>query len=80
MKEITTHFAKTHLSSLLKEVQQGEMVIILHGKVPVAKLTAVSPRRAKGRPKPGVVTSSPVTCAADAFLPLKDEELKEWGL
>lgn len=80
MKEITTHFAKTHLSNLLKEVQKGETVIILRGKVPAGKLTAVSPRPAKRHPKPGVITSASVMCTADAFTPLNDEELKEWGL
>lgn len=80
MKEITTHFAKTHLSRLLKEAQQGETIIILHGKIPVGKLTAASPQYAKCRPKPGTATSAAVTCSADAFTPLNEQELKEWGL
>lgn len=80
MKAITTHFAKTHLSRLLKEVQAGETIIILQGKTPVGKLTSALPVSAKRRPKPGVATSTGVRCAADAFLPLSDAELKEWGL
>lgn len=38
MKEITTHYAKTHLSEILREVRDGETVIILQGGTPVGKL------------------------------------------
>lgn len=79
MKTATTHQAKTHLSQLIREVQAGETVIILSGKTPVARLTAYEdvPR---SRPRVGTVTSEPVSYAPDAFEPLSDEELKEWGL
>ena len=80
MKTATTHYAKTHLSRLLKEVQGGETVVILHGTVPVGKLTAVDANAEEGRPKTGTVTSTPVGCSDDAFAPLSDEQLKEWGL
>ncbi len=79
MKTITTHYAKTHLSRLLKEVQQGEEVIILNGQTPVGRLVAVAPSTSR-RPAVGTVTSNPVTCAEDAFAPLDDAALKEWGL
>lgn len=79
MKTATTHEAKTHLSRLIREVQNGETVVILSGKTPVAKLTAVSdvPR---GRPRVGTVTSGPVSNAPDAFAPMTSAELDEWGL
>ena len=78
MKTTTTHKAKTHLSRMLKEVQQGETIIILSGKTPVAKLTAIEPSRTH-RPEVGSRTSGPVSYAPDAFDPMTDEELAEWG-
>jgi len=79
MKTVTTHSAKTHLSRLLKEVQNGETVIILHGADPVAQLTSAG-RRKRMRPDVGVVTSEPVTYSEGTFAPLSEEALKEWGL
>ncbi len=44
-KEIGAFQAKTHLSSLLGEVEQGQRIVITrHGK-PVAELTPVTPRK-----------------------------------
>lgn len=79
MKTTTTHQAKTHLSRLLKEVQAGETIVILNGNVPVAKLTAIEPAD-KTRPTVGTRTSEPVTYTDDAFQPLADAALAEWGL
>ena len=79
MKEVTTHFAKTHLSRLLKEVQEGETVIILQGKIPVGQLTGVSPKGFR-RPKVGLLSSAPVILSEDAFAPMSDRELEELGL
>ncbi len=80
MKEVTTHCAKTHLSKLLKEVQKGEPIVILHGSTPVGMLTAMTSKSAPLRPRAGTATSAPVTCAADAFAPLEGDDLKAWGL
>jgi len=79
METVTTHYAKTHLSRLLKRVQHGESIIILSGKAPVGCLSApaTTPTR---RPRTGTVTSEPVRCAADAFAPLDEQTLREWGL
>ena len=79
MKTATTHQAKTHLSQLIRDVQTGETVIILSGKTPVAKLTAVEdvPR---SRPQVGTVTSGPVSYSEDVFAPMPDAELEQWGL
>lgn len=79
MKTATIHQTKTHLSRMLKEVQAGETIVILNGSTPVARLIAIHeppPRR----PKMGTRTSLPVRYAADAFQPLTDNELQEWGL
>jgi antitoxin (DNA-binding transcriptional repressor) of toxin-antitoxin stability system len=80
MKEITTHYAKTHLSALLKEVRDGETIIILQGRTPVGKLIAVSTTRPPRGPKVGRPTSAPVQLAPDAFAPLSETDLKAWGL
>ena len=79
MKTATIHQTKTHLSRMLKEIQGGETIIILNGSTPVAKLTVIEPAAVR-RPKVGTRTSAPVHYAADAFQPLTDDQLKEWGL
>lgn len=79
MKTATTHEAKTHLSRLLRDVQQGETVVILNNTVPVAKLTGVD-AAATQRPPVGTITSAPVRCTDDAFAPLTERELGDWGL
>ncbi len=38
MKTVTIHEAKTHLSRLIREVQEGEEIIIARGDCPVVKL------------------------------------------
>ena len=78
MKKITTRYAKTHLSRLLKDVHEGEEIVILNGQTPAGRRLTVSP--SSRRPVVGTVTSEPVVCAEDAFAPLDDDALKEWGL
>lgn len=80
MKSVTTHEAKTQLSKLLAEVEAGEEVIILRGNKPVARLSAVKVKARRTRPKVGTTTSAPVHSAPEAFAPLSEEELKQWGL
>ncbi len=41
MKTVNVHEAKTHLSRLLKEVAEGEEIVIAKAGKPVARLTAV---------------------------------------
>lgn len=79
MKTATIHQTKTHLSRMLKEIQGGDTIIILNGSTPVAKLTAIDAPPVR-RPKVGTRTSPPVHYTADAFQPLTDDQLKEWGL
>lgn len=79
MKTVTTHQAKTHLSRLIKDVLAGETITILNSNVPVAQLTAIE-SAVKKRPTVGTCTSEPVSYTDDAFQPLTENELKEWGL
>jgi antitoxin (DNA-binding transcriptional repressor) of toxin-antitoxin stability system len=80
MKSVTTHEAKSQLSRLLAEVEAGEEVIIRRGDKAVARLTAVGAPGRRTRPAVGTTTSASVRCSSDAFAPLTDEELKQWGL
>ena len=41
---VTVHEAKTHLSRLLRRVDEGEEIIIARGKEPVARLVPIEPR------------------------------------
>src|SRR5919108_2613053 len=42
MSTFTIHTAKTHLSRLIERASAGEEIIILKGKTPVARLTAIA--------------------------------------
>ena len=79
MKTINTHEAKTHLSRYLADVEKGEVIVITRGSKPVAKLTAIDSAPVV-RPKVGEFVDRRVTWTDDAFAPMTDEELKEWGL
>ena len=80
MKSVTTHEAKTHLSSLLKEVEQGQEVELRRGDRPVAKLVPIGRISKRNRPKVGTVTSARIEYSADAFAHLSEEEMTRWGL
>ena len=77
MKTHTIHEAKTNLSKLIKEACEGEEVIISRGDKPVVKLVPIGVAE---RPrKPGRFKGK-ISWTPDAFDPLTDEELREWGL
>jgi prevent-host-death family protein len=76
---VTIHQAKTHLSRLLQQVQLGEEVTVCRGKQPVAKIVPVD-SALMARPKVGIPTSPRFAIPEDAFAPLTDSELKDWGL
>lgn len=80
MTTITTHEAKTHLSRYLAEVEQGKEYIIARGKHAVAMLVPVPAEPKKTRPKVGDILGPPFDFPAEAFAPLTEDELKEWGL
>lgn len=46
MRSVGVHEAKTHLSRLLREVQQGDEILITRGDEPVAKLVSATRRSA----------------------------------
>lgn len=84
MLKVTTHEAKTQLSRLIARVRGGEQVLILRGDQPAARLVAVDADvrdlEPPSRPPVGTTTSAPVRWSDDAFAPLDDEALREWGL
>jgi len=47
MKQVNIHEAKTHLSALLKLVEQGKEVIIARKGKPIAKLTEFKQKKKK---------------------------------
>jgi len=80
MKSVTTHEAKTRLSSLLREVEKGEEITILRGNTPIAKLVRVDKSPTHQRPRIGTVTSTGVQYDPDAFEPLDRKRMEELGL
>jgi prevent-host-death family protein len=49
MTSVTIHEAKTHLSRLLRAVQQGDDVVIRRGQTPVARLVPLAPEPTRRR-------------------------------
>ncbi len=74
----TVHEAKTNLSKLIKEAESGKEVVITRGKQPVAKIIPIRSASAKKR-IPGSLKGL-MSWEPDAFDPLTDEELRDWGL
>ena len=79
MVKATVHYAKTHLSRLLKEVERGETIVILRGEIPVAQLVRIE-STLPARPKVGDVTSTGVSWEDDALQPVTDKQLEDWLL
>lgn len=80
MKTVNVHEAKTTLSALLGEVEQGGEVVIARNGVAVARLVAVAEERAR---KPGLLATLPgwkdFTYDPAVFAPMTDEELAAEG-
>jgi prevent-host-death family protein len=71
MRTVNVHAAKTHLSSLLEEVQSGQEIVIAKAGKPIAKIVRIdSEKRAR---KPGILRGK-VWAAPDAWDP--DPELE----
>jgi len=75
MKVVTIHAAKTHLSRLIEEVNEGEQVVIARGKDPVARLVPIKPQK-KGRTFGAMRGRAKV--GRRFFEPLPDEEIESW--
>ena len=75
MKTVTVHKAKTTLSQLIAEVEQGEEVVIQRGQNPVVRLVPVdaAPRKRRFGALAGKVSLDP-----SFFEPLPDDELSGW--
>ena len=80
MKTVNIHEAKTTLSALLAEVEEGEQVVIARNGKPIAQLTRIepTPRRQRGllRTLPGW---RDFTFDPSVFAPLTEEELAAEG-
>ena len=80
MRTITIDEASSNLPQVLAEVEAGGEIIISRDDTPVDRLTKVSEsRRRRSRPV-GQTLYPPMHIPIEAFAPLTDEELKEWGL
>ena len=78
MKMVATHEAKTHLSSLLQAVSQGETVVISRGRKPLAKLVPYD--LPTTRPKVGEMMDEPFPVSDEALCPMNRKDLRKWGL
>jgi len=56
----TIHYAKTHLSKLLEEVEDGKEIVLARGRKPIARLISCSEIEKTNRPKIGETTSKSV--------------------
>ena len=70
--------AKTNLSSLVKQAQKGETVVITSGrnKTPVARLEAIQPVKKK---RLGALEAPGFVLSEKFFEPLPEEELRLWN-
>jgi antitoxin (DNA-binding transcriptional repressor) of toxin-antitoxin stability system len=75
MTSVTIHVAKTQLSRLIARAEAGEEIIILRGKTPVARLTAIAPPRSNRR---FGAYKGEFTVPDSFFEPLPEEELAAW--
>ena len=76
MTTVTIHKAKTQLSKLIARAEAGEEVVIMRGKTPVARLTAITPRRP--RLKFGMLKGRFTVPDEFFFEPLPEDELRLW--
>jgi prevent-host-death family protein len=76
MKQVNVHYAKTHLSRLLEEAEQGEEVFIARAGKAVAKLVPLDAAERRGR---GLLNRMGITVDMTRFFdPLPEEELRRW--
>ena len=79
--KVKTHEAKTQFSKLLKHAVAGEEVVVYRGDHPIVRLVPIRDTDAiPHRPSVGCITSEPVQYSEDAFAPLSEDDLEEWGL
>ena len=56
----TVHFAKTNLSKLLQDVEDGKQVVLARGKKPIARMIPCYQLPNELRPEVGTVTSKSI--------------------
>ena len=56
----TVHFAKTNLSKLLQQAEDGKHVVLARGKKPIARLVPCKQLPNQERPHVGTITSKPL--------------------
>lgn len=74
MPVVNVHQAKTQLSRLLVQVENGQEVIIARNGKPVARLVSVQKR---GKRQPDIFKGK-IVLPDSFFDPLPEEELKAW--
>jgi prevent-host-death family protein len=75
LRVVTIRQAKATLSRLLKQVSEGEEVIITRDSKPVARLIPVA--EIKKKRKPGSMKGK-ISLGPEFFEPLPESELKLW--
>lgn len=73
----TVREAKANFSKLIREAESGKEVVITRGRKPVAKIVPLNKPARKSVPD---MFEGQLWSAPDAFDPLTDEELRDWGL
>lgn len=69
---VNIHYAKTHLSALIKRVREGAVVTIASDGTPVARLVPIE------RTQPRTPGGFDFRIGADFFEPLPASELEAW--
>lgn len=79
MATVNTHEAKTHLSELLRRVEEGEEIVIARNGKPIARLipAAVEAQSPLPKRKLGTMKGS-IILHPGWDDPMTDEELAEW--
>ncbi|MFM9966629.1 MAG: type II toxin-antitoxin system Phd/YefM family antitoxin [Planctomycetaceae bacterium] len=80
MRTITIDEASSNLPKVLNELEAGSEVIISRDDKPVARLVRLAEVPPKRRRRVGETRGPKFHIPDEAFAPLTDEELKEWGL
>ena len=80
MRTITIDEARSDLPNVLDEVAAGAEIIISRNDKPVARLVRLSEEAPRPLRRVGETRGPKFQIPDEAFAPLTDEELKEWGL
>jgi prevent-host-death family protein len=71
---VSVHAAKTHLSRLLARVEAGEVITIVRGRTPIAKLVPVAPQAKR---EFGAMRGE-LSIGPEFFEPLPNDEVEGW--